>query len=256
MIGITYYKHAIICKPKTELFLSNEDIKANKRSAVQRVDDELVVINKNNISFAKMMFILAIILFLICISFAEDNIYVLIWSLIPFLIGFWFWSLYYFNPPKNIVLDRLTGTISYPKEYFYKEQTKVLFSELKAFEGLDKRATYDDESAGSREYSRYQHVYFRHDKTNTTLPLLSVQVADIKTANENKKRLCEVRSFYSWYMDKNRPLPPGTAFDPYREKDFERRKAEGFPKPLYKSNIPTPEATPEQQTERKKIGGW
>ena len=57
-------------------------------------------------------------------------------------------------------------------------------------------------------------------------------------------------------MDKNRPLPPGTAFDPYREKDFERRKAEGFPKPLYPSNITTNEATREQQKERELIGGW
>lgn len=27
-----------------------------------------------------------------------------------------------------------------------------------------------------------------------------------------------------WYMDKNRPLPPGSAFNPYRKKDDERRK--------------------------------
>ena len=52
-------------------------------------------------------------------------------------------------------------------------------------------------------------------------------------------------------MDKNRPLPPGDAFDPYRERDFLRRKAEGFPPPLYKSYVPTPEATPEQQKERE-----
>ena len=63
-------------------------------------------------------------------------------------------------------------------------------------------------------------------------------------------------SFITWYMDKNRPLPPGELFDPYREADFQRRKAEGFPKPLYPSDIPTPEATPEQQAERERIGGW
>ncbi|WP_199271504.1 hypothetical protein [Cellulophaga sp. L1A9] len=57
-------------------------------------------------------------------------------------------------------------------------------------------------------------------------------------------------------MDKNRPLPPGDAFDEYRLQDFERRKAEGFPRPGYPSTIPTPEATPEQQAEREKIGGW
>ncbi|WP_207176056.1 hypothetical protein [Cellulophaga sp. E16_2] len=63
-------------------------------------------------------------------------------------------------------------------------------------------------------------------------------------------------NFLVWYMDKNRPLPPGAAFDEYRLQDFERRKAKGFPKPLYPSDIPTPEATPEQQAERRKIGGW
>ena len=52
-------------------------------------------------------------------------------------------------------------------------------------------------------------------------------------------------SFFTWYMDKNRPLPPGSAFDAFRQQDFERRKAEGFPRPLYTSNVPTPEATPE-----------
>jgi len=62
--------------------------------------------------------------------------------------------------------------------------------------------------------------------------------------------------FVVWYMDKNRPLPPGTAFDLYREADFQRRKAEGFPKPLYKSYIPTPEATRRQQLERERIGKW
>ncbi|MCV6628690.1 MAG: hypothetical protein OIF50_02405 [Flavobacteriaceae bacterium] len=59
-------------------------------------------------------------------------------------------------------------------------------------------------------------------------------------------------SFLVWYMDKNRPLPPDPIFDPYRDADFERRKAEGFPPPLYKSQIPTPEATPVQQKEREK----
>ncbi len=62
----------------------------------------------------------------------------------------------------------------------------------------------------------------------------------------------KVWAWHVWYMDKNRPLPPGSVYDAFREKDFERRKAEGFPAPLYKSKIPTPEATPEQQKEREK----
>ncbi len=63
-------------------------------------------------------------------------------------------------------------------------------------------------------------------------------------------------SFITWYMDKNRPLPPGEAFDAFRQADYKRRKAAGFPKPLYRSNIATPEATKEQRAERKRIGGW
>src|SRR5690554_2657228 len=39
-------------------------------------------------------------------------------------------------------------------------------------------------------------------------------------------------SFLTWCMDKNRPLPPGKPFDPFREKDFQRRKREKFPPPL------------------------
>jgi hypothetical protein len=60
-------------------------------------------------------------------------------------------------------------------------------------------------------------------------------------------------SFIFWYMDKNRPLPPGAIFDPYRQTDFERRRAQGFPLPLFLSRIPTIEATPEQQRERDKV---
>ena len=65
----------------------------------------------------------------------------------------------------------------------------------------------------------------------------------------------EMLSFYLWYLDRNRPLPPGSAFDPYREEDYARRKAEGFPKPIF-MGIDTPEATEAQQKEREEIGGW
>ncbi|GAO27762.1 hypothetical protein [Geofilum rubicundum] len=44
-------------------------------------------------------------------------------------------------------------------------------------------------------------------------------------------------SFYTQYMDKNRPLPLGTALDDYREKDYERRQRSGFKAPLYPSAL-------------------
>lgn len=48
-------------------------------------------------------------------------------------------------------------------------------------------------------------------------------------------------SFYVWYMDKNRPFPPGELFDSICESDYLRRKTEDFPDPLYDSAIETPE---------------
>ncbi len=61
----------------------------------------------------------------------------------------------------------------------------------------------------------------------------------------------EIWSYYVWYMDKNRPLPECEAFDKFREKDFERRKSAGFPPPLFKSRVPTLEASLEQQLLRE-----
>ncbi|SEP20222.1 hypothetical protein [Aquisalimonas asiatica] len=36
-------------------------------------------------------------------------------------------------------------------------------------------------------------------------------------------------AFYSWYMDRSKPLPPDEVFDPYRERDEERRLREYGP---------------------------
>ncbi|MBU3025239.1 ABC-2 transporter permease [Zobellia galactanivorans] len=59
-------------------------------------------------------------------------------------------------------------------------------------------------------------------------------------------------SFLIWYMDKNRPLPPGDAFDEYRKADYKRRKEEGFPPPIFRSFIPTREYKHKWQKERDK----
>ena len=57
-------------------------------------------------------------------------------------------------------------------------------------------------------------------------------------------------SFLLWYMDPNRPLPPGKRLDPYRIKDYLRRKAAVFPAPLRASKIRIPrEVIPEQAKE-------
>lgn len=123
---------------------------------------------------------------------------------------------------KRFILDRKNGKITFPERFplsCFGKTVTIPFSDVKL-------------GCGSR---------------NTAVILYPN--GQNRTAGWN---VTDTLAFFVWYMDKNRPLPPGELFDPYRQKDFERRKSEGFPPPLYPSSIPTPEATPEQQKEREK----
>ena len=135
-------------------------------------------------------------------------------------------------PYEELILNREEGTISLHKPY-KKDNIIIPFEEGDGFLDL----------TGPSIGPYYILKFSFKDK-----PFEGGTLAELY--------LEEFWEFVVWYMDKNRPLPPGTAFDPYREADFQRRKAEGFPKPLYKSYIPTPEATRRQQLERERIGKW
>ena len=137
-----------------------------------------------------------------------------------------------FAPYKELILNREEGTISMPCA-FKKENVVISFEEG---DGIVKF------TAGGGAAPDVYLVFFIKNRK--------------KGGHLSHSDIYAFWEFVVWYMDKNRPLPPGTAFDPYREADFQRCKAEGFPKPLYKSYIPTPEATRRQQLERERIGKW
>ena len=137
-----------------------------------------------------------------------------------------------FAPYKELILNREEGTISMPCA-FKKENVVISFEEG---DGIVKFT-----AGGGAAPDVYLVFSYKNRK---------------KGGHLSHSDIYAFWEFVVWYMDKNRPLPPGTAFDPYREADFQRRKAEGFPKPLYKSYIPTPEATRRQQLERERIGKW
>ena len=167
--------------------------------------------------FITFMLFKSIIIFFLCI---------ILYLPLCFLAG----NFTYFLPYRELILNREEGTISLHKP-FKKDNIIISFEEGYGFLG----------SIGTGPF----FVLKFHSKSNFAN---GGELADVF--------LEEFWDFVVWYMDKNRPLPPGTAFDPYREADFQRRKAEGFPKPLYKSYIPTPEATRRQQLERERIGKW
>ncbi|QXP59321.1 hypothetical protein [Olleya sp. HaHaR_3_96] len=165
----------------------------------------------------------------------EDSMTTMLYFIILFTPLIIFTVIGFKSSKKQMVMDRLKGTITFPKINGEKKSITVPFHKGKG--GIKS--------------------YMIGDVMHTDLFFKTLKGVKPKVVgNLSEHYLEEVWNFTVWYMDKNRPLPPGTAFDPYRQQDFERRKTLGFPKPLYKSTVPTPEATPEQQAERKKIGGW
>ena len=144
-----------------------------------------------------------------------------IFSIIFFIIGSFSFLHYYKYSKELLVLDRLNGMVTYPG-FLFSKPCSVPFDELLA-------------SVASFANSGASLVFYHYNGITGT----SIFAGKCKISGN--------WSFIVWYMDKNRPLPPGEAFDPYRKKDFQRRKAEGFPPPLYPSYIDTPEDSESQK---------
>lgn len=163
------------------------------------------------------------------------------WSFMPILlfsigiIGTVFFIIYLFTmPKKEYILNRKDGLITFPG-FYWKPNITIRFDDI----------IFCYSTGGEDVMSSFQLQIIRPTKDHTFF-YAAVGYGDCY----------KDISFITWYMDKNRPLPPGNLFNEFRQQDYERRKAEGFNRPLYFSKIETPEATLEQQKERKKIGGW
>lgn len=175
------------------------------------------------------LFVFIFILFL----FSDKNLgVILVCSIFWGILGYMY-IYHYIAPTKHFIANRQTGQLHFPVAK-NKPQKIVNFNDGN---GIIKTYYIDN---------LYTSLFFQTKKGIE--PKAAMGLADWDRD--------DYWNFLIWYMDKNRPLPPGKAFAPYREQDFERRKAAGFPKPLYPSDIKTPEATPEQQKERQRIGGW
>ena len=144
-----------------------------------------------------------------------------IFSIIFFIIGSFSFLHYYKYSKELLVLDRLNGMVTYPG-FLFSKPCFVPFDELLA-------------SVASFANAGASLVFYHYNGITGT----SIFAGKCKISGN--------WSFIVWYMDKNRPLPPGEAFDPYRKKDFQRRKSEGFPPPLYPSYIDTPEDSESQK---------
>ena len=174
---------------------------------IERADDEFLIFNPSSLIRSTLIVIggilscVGIILIYVKINDPFSQLY---WPPISggILASFFLLVNGLLAPSRCFVLDRMKGTVTFPRHLFFPRCT-IPFS--KVIPGY---------SNGT--------LCFAHPYSGIVIPVLGAY---------------EVSwwSFYVLYMDKNRPLPQGDAFDPYREKDFLRRKAEEFPKPIYPS---------------------
>ncbi|WP_281979993.1 hypothetical protein [Tenacibaculum mesophilum] len=229
--------HEINCNP--EYFL-NEEVIPNKAQKIQEANDEYFVLNMaRGLSLFKLFTYTGagILLFLFLLQFLIKKttpLHIYLIALPFIIIGLFHLTVYYYNPHKELVLDRVNGTISYPRLFFSRKQETVPFWLVTVYKNL--------QTGGDFTPMGY-NLILRDRKQDFTWTLAY-------------NRCERYWSFMVWYMDKNRPLPLGEVFDPYRQADFDRRLKEGFPKPLYPSFVPTDEHTPEQQAMRRRMAGW
>ncbi|CAA0220926.1 hypothetical protein R8G64_03830 [Tenacibaculum maritimum] len=224
-----YLKKIIIVKPreiKTEYIESNNNF-------IEEASD--LYYREKRTARGWMSWIIGIILVLMSlIGLVSDDVVVVMGMLMSFGLSGVLTIIYGFVAPiKYQIYDRMNGIITVTR--VFRSSVAIPFSS----------------GYGLKGYS------------NTSPGVISAQLNFVSSKKKPRvggiiahNLVEESWSFMVWYMDKNRPLPPGSAFDAYREQDYQRRKAAGFPKPLYPSKIATPEATKEQQAARKRIGGW
>jgi hypothetical protein len=198
--------------------------------------DAISIIDKNMATSMNLKWIILLVINFVAMLFLTiyGKIAVLLIAFLIFLFLIYKTASTYFKLKKkgyiNIIYHRVLGKIILPKGVFREKDIAYNFDRI--------RIDFQN-----------QRVYYKvNDNLHKTIYLFS----NAKLSDEFDDNW----SFLAWYMDKNRPLPIGVEFDEYRHDDFDRRKAEGFPKALYSSRIETHEATPVQQAERKKIGGW
>ena len=196
--------------PHIIFLLPHEINELSKDTVVTRADDQFFIVDDSSALGIFYLCIGIVLFFVTLFLWGESNTEIIL-SASSFLIGS-FYIIYKFTSPKKIlILDRLNGIITFPG-FLYGKPITMSFEEVLA-------------QIKGRGYG----LALLH-KNKITFYDVDLEYEPLRSW-----------SFMVWYMDKNRPLPPGKVFDPYRQKDYERRKKEGFPKPLYQSWIATPE---------------
>lgn len=210
----------------------------------KRIDDKQIVIVNDGIPVRIMGFFIFFILFIVLVTYVgitPQNVVsegyskalILLQLDVAMLLGVIGICL---KPWRRVVFDRTTKTITIPARFRFQRKETIPYeqavvtmsfnSEAKTFSGKG------EEQLVIANPSRFLG--------GITLNMYGGMDAALRFAR-----------FIQVYMEEEE-LPDMPEFEKYRQKDFERRKAEGIPPPLYPSSIPTPKATLERRKEREK----
>ncbi|OEK09838.1 hypothetical protein A8C32_10020 [Flavivirga aquatica] len=182
------------------------------------VDDKKIILDKQEHLIYKIwggaILVIALFIYLFGLLVSDKGIatsgYIGILIMVGISIPFFIYG--FTAPQKWYVYNREQGLITFP-EWFYKPDTTLPFTKGK-FTWFG--------NGGTSGALRIELYVARGESKKGALLVTHHEIGEAS----------ESWSFIVWYMDKNRSLPPGDAFDAYREADFERRKAEGFSPPL------------------------
>lgn len=187
------------------------------------VNDEQLIFNNKLSIIIRIIYSIPLIIWIGIVIYATTmftpmdfgEYFITFMSIILFILCLFGLVFLIINPQRKVVFNRLQGTVTLPAyKWKWLNKTTVThpFAQTRFCVG------------GSRSSD---NIYVGIPGTLHTIFFLGSKHGE------------QIKDFSAlvWYMDKNRPLPPGKDLDPYREKDYERRKAEGFPKPLYPSQI-------------------
>lgn len=141
----------------------------------------------------------------------ESHEGILALGLFIMFVGFWNVGFCWKNPVRTFTFNRMDGTFTTSRFWPFKDSTYP-FERLAFFvsKGND-----------------FQTIMGANSRCRVYVPY---HIMGVKLVGEGDFAWC---CFYIWYMDKNRPLPEGNIFDSYREKDQQRRRAEGNLPPIY-----------------------
>ncbi len=210
--------------------------KLSKRQLLQADQDKLILKYTGSYDFLIFGFLCSV-LYLGLFYFNENNSLKILLS--PFgIVGLWLLVLFFTMPKKYWVFNRRSQIVTVPGRY-YKKGHDIPVDEMR----IETRMSGSATTGPTRVYP------VAIVPSNIVERILKINIISLETLNQ-AKNLYKLWSYYTWYMDENRPLPPGKIFDHCREREFKDRKKRGFPMPMYYSLFPTPEANETFQNER------